>query len=127
MADTLELPFVLDATQRALALATPTIFNMDQGSHFTSLQLTAAFTPMSMDGRGRALDNIFVERFWRSIQYEEIYYHDYATPREARRAITAYIAAYNHERRHQSLDYPTPASVYGVPSPMHTTSSRRPH
>ncbi len=123
LADTLAMPFVLDATQRALALATPTIFNMDQGSHFTSPE---APTQISMDGRGRALDNIFIERFWRSIKYEEIYLHDYATPREARRAIVAYIAFYNHERRHQSLDYATPASVYGVPSPIRTTSSRRP-
>jgi putative transposase len=131
LADTLEMPFVLDATQRALALATPTISNMDQGSHFTSPQfltlLTETSTQINMDGRGRALDNIFIERFWRSIKYEEIYLHDYATPREARRAMAAYIAFYNHERRHQSLDYATPASVYGVPSPIRTTSSRRPH
>ncbi len=126
LADTLEMPFVLDATQRALALATPTIFNMDQGSHFTSPQfltlLTEASTQISMDGRGRALDNLLIERFWRSIQYEEISLHDYATPREARRAIAAYIAFYNQERRHQSLDYATPASVYGVPCPMGVTS-----
>ena len=123
------MPFVRDATQ--WALATPTIFNMDQGSNFTSPQfltlLTEASTQISMDGRGWALDNILIERFWRSIQYEEIYLYDYATPREVRRAIAAYIAFYNHERRHQSLDYATPASVYGVPSPMHTTSSRRPN
>lgn len=126
LADTLEMPFVLDATQRALALATPTIFNMDQGSHFTSPQfltlLTEAPTQISMDGRGRALDNIFIERFWRSIKYEEIYLHDYTTPREARGAIAAYITFYNHERPHQSLGYATPASVYGMPSPIRVTS-----
>jgi len=126
LADTLAMPFVLDATQRALALATPTIFNMDQGSHFTSPQfltlLTEAPTQISMDGRGRSLDNIFIERFWRSIQYEEIYLHDYTTPREARGAIAAYITFYNHERPHPSLGYATPASMYGMPSAIPVTS-----
>jgi len=75
-----------------------------------------------MDGRGRAPDNIFIERVWRSIKYEEIYLHDYTTPREARREIAAYITFYNHERPHQSLDYATPASVYGMPSPIRVTS-----
>jgi len=124
LADTLEMPFVLDATQRALALAAPTILNRDQGStspQFLTL-LTEAPPQISMDGRGRALDNIVIERFWRSIKYEEIYLHDYATPREARRAIAAYIAFYNHERPHQSMNYATPASVYGVPSPIRATS-----
>jgi putative transposase len=113
---TLELPFVLSAVQRALAQATPEIWNSDQGSHFTSPQYTdllqAANVQISMDGRGRALDNIFVERLWRSVKYEEVYVHDYATPREARHGLMRYFQFYDHERPHQSLDYRTPADVY---------------
>jgi putative transposase len=113
---TLELPFVLSAVQRALAQATPEIWNSDQGSHFTSPQYTdllhAANVQISMDGRGRALDNIFVERLWRSVKYEEVYVYDYATPREARQGLTRYFEFYDHERPHQSLDYRTPADVY---------------
>jgi putative transposase len=113
---TLELPFVLSAVQRALAHATPEIWNSDQGSHFTSPHYTdllhAANVQISMDGRGRALDNIFVERLWRTVKYEEVYVHDYATPREARQGLTRYFQFYDHERPHQSLDYRTPADVY---------------
>jgi putative transposase len=113
---TLELPFVLNAVQRALAQATPEIWNSDQGSHFTSPQYTdvlqAAHVQISMDGRGRALDNIFVERLWRSVKYEEVYIHDYATPREARQGLARYFQFYDHERPHQALDYRTPAEVY---------------
>jgi putative transposase len=74
--------------------------------------LQAANVQISMDGRGRALDNIFVERLWRSVKYEEVYVHDYATPREARQGLTRYFQFYDHERPHQSLDYRTPADVY---------------
>ena len=113
---TLELPFVLSAVQRALAHATPEIWNSDQGSHFTSPQYTellhTAHVQISMDGRGRALDNIFVERLWRSVKYEEVYLHDYGTPREARQGLTRYFEFYDHERPHQALDYRTPADVY---------------
>jgi putative transposase len=113
---TLELPFVLSAVERALAHATPEIWNSDQGSHFTSPQYTdllfAANVQISMDGRGRALDNIFVERLWRSVKYEEVYLHDYSTPREARQGLTRYFQFYDHERPHQALDYRTPADVY---------------
>ena len=84
---TLELPFVLTALERALAQATPTICNSDQGSHFTSPQyrqlLQAAEVQISMDGKGRALDNIFTERLWRTIKYEEVYLHEYGSPKEA--------------------------------------------
>lgn len=113
---TLELPFVLSAVERALAQATPEIWNSDQGSHFTSPQYTdlllGANIQISMDGRGRALDNIFVERLWRSVKYEEVYLHDYATPREARQGLMQYFQFYDHERPHQALDYRTPADVY---------------
>ena len=113
---TLELPFVLSTVERALAHVHPTICNSDQGSHFTSPQylalLQAANVQISMDGKGRALDNIFTERLWRSVKYEEVYVHDYLSPREARQALTRYFTFYNHERLHQALDYRTPAEVY---------------
>lgn len=112
----LEIPFVLQAVDQALAIAQPEIWNSDQGSHFTSDQyldrLKAAQVKISMDGRGRALDNIFAERLWRSLKYEEVYLHEYASPRQARQGITAYLHFYNHKRLHQALDYATPAQVY---------------
>lgn len=114
--DTLELPFVLDAVQQALAIATPQIWNTDQGSQYTSPQLTGlleqAGVRISMDGRGRAFDNIFTERFWRSLKYEEIYLHDYGSPREAQEGIAEYIRLYNHERPHQALGYRRPIQLY---------------
>jgi putative transposase len=113
---TLAQPFVLRAVQTALGTATPEIFNSDQGSHFTSAQYTdllkAAGVRISMDGRGRALDNIFVERLWRSVKYEEVYLHEYGSPREARTQLTAYLDFYNERRLHQALDYRPPAEVY---------------
>jgi putative transposase len=113
---TLELPFVLHAVERALTGATPQIMNSDQGSHFTSSQylepLLQKQIAISMDGRGRALDNIFTERLWRSVKYEEVYLHEYGSPKEARHGLTRYFDFYNHERLHQALDYRTPAAVY---------------
>ncbi len=121
LSQTLEMPFVLAATERALAQATPLIWNSDQGSHFTSLQYTqlllAAGVQVSMDGKGRATDNIFTERLWRTIKYEEVYLKEYASPKEARRSLAQYLDFYNYRRRHQSLDYQTPASIYyGLPT-----------
>jgi putative transposase len=113
---TLELPFVLQAVRRALAQATPVIWNSDQGSHFTSPQylalLAEAEVRISMDGRGRALDNIVTERLWRTVKYEEVYLHRYSSPREARQGLSRYLAFYNQERPHQALGYRTPAAVY---------------
>jgi len=113
---TLEIGFVLDAMRSALTIATPTICNSDQGSHFTSPQYLALFqdTPVriSMDGKGRALDNVFTERLWRTVKYEEVYLKDYASPREARSGLTAYLDFYNYRRLHQALDYQTPAQLY---------------
>lgn len=112
----LEIGFVLSAMQAALSTATPTICNSDQGSHFTSPHyidlLTAANVQISMDGKGRALDNIFTERLWRTVKYEEVYLKDYASPREARSSIGEYLSFYNTRRPHQALDYQTPESVY---------------
>jgi putative transposase len=94
----------------------PLICNSDQGSHFTSPQyrqlLLDAKVQISMDGKGRALDNIFTERLWRTVKYEEVYIHDYTSPREARQALTRYFEFYNYERSHQALDYQSPADVY---------------
>jgi putative transposase len=113
---TLEMPFVLKAVDAALAYATPTIWNSDQGGQFTSPQylqrLSDAHVQISMDGRQRAFDNIFTERLWRSVKYEEVYLNDYANPKEARQRLTYYFQLYNHERPHQSLEYRTPAEVY---------------
>ena len=113
---TLEMPFVLAAAQRALAQATPVIWNSDQGSHFTSPQYTQllldAGVQISMDGKGRALDNIFTERLWRTIKYEEVYLHDYVSPKEARRNLAEYLHFYDYDRLHQALNYQTPAAVY---------------
>lgn len=113
---TLEIGFVLSALNRALQVATPEILNSDQGSHFTSPKHTAILLEksikISMDGRGRAMDNIFTERLWRSIKYENIYINDYNSPREARRGIAQYFDEYNNERPHQSLGYKTPEEVY---------------
>lgn len=113
---TLEMPFVVATVQRALAQATPVIWNSDQGSHFTSPQYThlllEAGVQISMDGKGRALDNIFTERLWRSVKYEEVYLNDYANPKEARRGLAEYLHFYDHRRPHQSLNYQTPAAVY---------------
>jgi len=114
--DTLELPFVLTAVDRALERARPVIWNSDQGSHFTSPQYTmrlkAANVQISMDGKGRALDNIFVERLWRTVKYEEVYLKEYDSPRAARQGLSSYVQFYNEERLHQSLGYQTPAAVY---------------
>lgn len=113
---TLELPFVLQAVDCALVMARPEIWNSDQGSHFTSpryiQKLLDAQVQVSMDGRGRAMDNVFTERLWRSVKYEEVYLNDYASPREARQGIDRYLTFYNYERPHQALDYHTPAEVY---------------
>lgn len=114
--ETLELGFVLDALAQARTIATPEIWNTDQGSHFTSPQVTqpllAAGVQISMDGKGRAYDNIFTERLWRSVKYEEVYLSDYASPRAAREGLARYFRFYNSERPHQALDYRRPADRY---------------
>ena len=113
---TLEISFILETVQRALAKATPEIMNSDQGSQFTSPQYTRLLldtnVQISMDGKGRATDNIFTERLWRTVKYEEVYLNEYVSPREARRCLKQYFDYYNNERLHQSLGYWTPAEVY---------------
>ena len=113
---TMEMDFCLEALDRALRRGRPEIFNSDQGSQFTSEKFTgklkARKIAVSMDGRGRCFDNIFVERLWRSLKYEEVYLKDYASVAEARAGIADYFQFYNFERPHQGLDYRTPAAVY---------------
>jgi putative transposase len=122
LSQTLELDFVLTSVDNALLQATPEIWNSDQGSHFTSSKylerLQNAKVKISMDGRGRARDNIFTERFWRTLKYEEVYLHEYTSPKEAYHQIAHYITFYNFERPHQALEYLTPAQCYGVGSPV---------
>jgi putative transposase len=120
VATSLEMGFCLTALDRALAAASssglPQVFNTDQGAQFTSGEFTgrlgAQAIQISMDGRGRALDNIFVERLWRSVKQEEVYIHDYATVAEAVSSLERYFEFYNHRRLHQALAYQTPAAVY---------------
>ena len=113
---TLEMDFVLSTVDRTLAIAKPDIWNSAQGSHFTSPQyierLQAAQVRISMDGKGRATDNIFIERFWRSLKYESVYLNDYDSPRQARISLGTYMNYYNMARLHQALGYLTPAQVY---------------
>lgn len=117
LSNSLETSFCLEALQEALErFGRPEIFNSDQGSQFTSEDFTGclkdAGVAISMDGRGRVYDNIFVERLWRSVKYEEVYLHDYESMPRAWRGLDAYFRFYDDERLHQSLGYVTPASVY---------------
>src|SRR6266496_2872912 len=129
LSQTLEMDFVLTAVDNALLQAKPEIWNSDQGSHFTSPKylerLQREEIKISMDGRGRARDNIFTERLWRTLKYEEVYLHDYASPKEAYQQLAQYIRFYNFERPHQALEYLTPAQLYGVsprvPVVVHST------
>jgi putative transposase len=113
---TMEVGFCMEALQRALRRGRPEIFNSDQGSQFTSDQFTGALKArgiaISMDGRGRCFDNIFIERLWRSLKHEEVYLRDYTMVPEAREGIGNWFRFYNHERLHQSLGYRTPAKLY---------------
>ena len=101
---------------RALELSSPDIFNSDQGSQFTSLEFTGLLEclgiAISMDGRGRVFDNIFVERLWRTVNYEEVYMKSYESVAEARQSLAKYFHFYNTERLHESLGYQTPQEVY---------------
>lgn len=117
LSNTLDVDFCLDTLEEALTGYTaPEIFNSDQGSQFTSTAFTERLLKdaikVSMDGRGRAFDNIFIERLWRSLKYEEVYLFDYEDGFEAAERLRSYFAFYNHKRLHQALDYRTPAEVY---------------
>ena len=118
VSNTLDGAFCIAALEEALVTSEPEIFNTDQGVQFTSLAFTGCLesrgVAISMDGRGRALDNVFVERLWRTVKYEEVYLKDYANVWEAETSLREYFEFYCYDRRHQSLDNRTPAEVYGV-------------
>jgi putative transposase len=124
---TLDSSVCVSALERALIRAQPAIFNSDQGAQFTSLAFTepllARGIRISMDGRGRAFDNIFVERLWRSVKYEEVYVKDDRDVQDSINGLGGYVAFYNHERLHQSLDYQTPAGVYRHGTAMATATT----
>jgi len=116
LASTATVDLCLTALTDALRIATPDIHNSDQGSQFTSAAYTDFLRDhdvrISMDGRGRCFDNIFTERLWRTVKYEEVYLHDYQDFRDAEQSLTRYFRTYNHRRLHQALGYQTPAEVY---------------
>jgi putative transposase len=113
---TLDLSFCVEALEQALGQGCPEIFNTDQGVQFTSQAFTARLKQrgirISMDGRGRALDNVFVERLWRTVKQEEVYLHDYQSVQDARQGLVRYFVFYNEARLHQALGYQPPAAVY---------------
>jgi putative transposase len=116
LSNTLDTGFCLAALESAFAFGQPEIWNSDQGAQFTSADflspLKSRAIAISMDGRGRALDNVFIERLWRSVKYELIYPGDFASGHELRLALERYFRFYNYERPHQALGYRTPAQVY---------------
>lgn len=116
LSNTLDSYFCLSALDEALMQGDPDIFNTDQGAQFTSVDFTGrlldAGIAVSMDGKGRALDNVFVERLWRSVKYEEIYLRDYQTMEALSQGLSRYFTFYNHERLHQSLGYQTPHAIH---------------
>jgi putative transposase len=116
MSITMDVAFCVEALEQAIRHGHPEIFNTDQGAQFTSLTFTERLKNggirISMDGRGRALDNVFVERLWRSVKYEEVYLRDYQSVWDARQSLARYFGFYNEVRLHQALGYRTPAAVY---------------
>lgn len=113
---TLEKEFCIQALENALIINTPSVFNSDQGSQFTSPQFTKKLiekdVAISMDGKGRCHDNVFVERLWRTVKYEEVYIKQYASLLDAYQGLKKYFYFYNHQRPHQSHNYLTPAQIY---------------
>lgn len=116
LSNTLDGLFCVDTLEQALQCGRPAIFNTDQGAQFTATAFTSVLEKfaiqISMDGKGRALDNIFIERLWRSVKYEDVYLKRYDTVPALFTGLAAYFTFYNHERPHQSLDYRTPAQIY---------------
>jgi putative transposase len=118
LSNTLEGQFCVDALSMALQGGQPDIFNTDQGAQFTATAFTTTLETagirVSMDGRGRVFDNIFIERLWRTVKYEHLYLREYASVLDLEAGLRAYFQFYNHERLHQSLSYQTPATVYAM-------------
>ena len=117
LSNTLDMGFCIEALEEALTQGCPEVFNTDQGVQFTSVSYTsrleAAGAKVSMDGKGRCLDNVFVERLWRSVKYEDVYLWRYETVLELASGLARYFGYYNEARHHQSLEYRTPAEVFG--------------
>lgn len=128
LSNTLDSSFCVEALEAALRVKQPEIFNTDQGSQFTSGEFIGLLEDrqiaISMDGRGRCLDNIFVERLWRTVKYEEVYLHDYQTPAEAYLGLKKYFEFYNTERFHQALGGRKPYEVYNFESKNAGRSSK---
>jgi len=127
LSNTMEASFCIDAADEAIAKhGCPQIFNTDQGSQFTSAEFTSMLInngiSISMDGKGAWRDNVFVERFWRTVKYEEVYLHAYEGVGEARQSIARYIAFYNAKRPHAALDGRTPDQAYFDPLPLRTAA-----
>lgn len=116
LSDTLKSEFCIEAAEAAIGTNQPEIVNFDQGVQFTDQNMTGLWekheVKVSMDHKGRCFDNIFIERFWRTLKYEEVYLKDYTSMCEARESLNAYIGKYNTRRLHQSLAYKTPAEIY---------------
>ena len=132
LSNTLDADFCIEALEEALSQGRPEVFNTDQGSQFTGEGFTGLLEQhgvrISMDGKGRYTDNIFVERLWRTVKYEEVYLKAYSNGREARVGLEAYFHFYNNQRPHQALGYRTPAEVFNgdsVKSTEHPTEGRR--
>ena len=122
LSNTLDAAFCIEATEAALARGRPEIFNTDQGSQFTSEAFTSLLVrncvAISMDGRGRALDNVFIERLWRSVKYEDIYLKEYVSGADLNDGLTRWFDLYTHRRPHQALNYRTPFEVYHGVQPV---------
>ena len=122
LSNTLDPDFCLQALHQALQVSTPEIFNTDQGSQFTSAdwidELKASNIKISMDGKGRWMDNVFIERLWRSLKYECVYLNAFDNMRDAKQQLNFWIEYYNHERPHSSLNDQTPNEVYEGIKPL---------
>ena len=131
LSNSLDSTFCIEALEEALAGGQPEIFNTDQGVQFTSVAFTSCLASrgvaISMDGRGRALDNVFIERLWRTVKYEEVYLKDYEDAWQAETSLREYFEFYCHGRRHQALEKRTPAEVYGACRKKSRTQSKKNH
>ena len=116
LSNSMDVDFCLEALEEAFSFGKPEVFNTDQGSQFTSREFTGALErqaiAISMDGKGRAIDNVMIERLWRTVKYEEVYLKEYESGTDCRNSLASYFEYYGHERRHQSLDRQTPWAVY---------------
>ena len=116
LSNSMDVDFCIEALEDALSFGKPEIFNTDQGSQFTSREFTGALKSqgitISMDGKGRAIDNVMIERLWRTVKYEEVYLKEYASGTDCRNGLASYFDFYDHQRAHQSLNRQTPWAVY---------------